>query len=89
MDNDYIWGMVDSKGNSILPLEYKNLKLILEADKNHPAFKQAIKPEGVDFIFKGTQISKPSKLIYFDSNLEKYEFKIISVDKREYRIEKI
>lgn len=88
VDNDYIWGIVDSKGYEILPVEYRNLNVFLEQDKNHPAFRRALKPEGVEFFFKGAHISKPSTLIYFDNNFVKYEFKS-SVEKGEYRIEKM
>jgi len=89
VDNDYIWGMIDSKGNEILPIEYKNLSIITERHTNHPAFKRAVKPDGVEFILKGAHISKPSTSIYFDSNFDKYEFKTISIPKGEYRIEKM
>ena len=88
VDNDYIWGVIDSKGIEILPMEYRNLEMFSEQHKSHPAFKKAVKPEGVDFIFKGAHISKPSTSIYFDNNFVKYEFKS-SVIKGEYRIEKM
>ncbi len=89
VDNDYIWGIIDSKGNEILPIEYKNLKIFLESKKNHPAFKKAIKPEGVEFIFTGAHMSKPSTSIYLDSSFVKYEFKTISRKDGEYLIEKM
>jgi hypothetical protein len=89
VDNDYIWGMVDAKGNEILPLSYKGIKILSSSDKSHPAFKRAIKPEGVDLIFKSALVSNPSVAIYFDSDLVQYEFKTISVSEGKYSIEKM
>lgn len=74
IENEYHWGMIDAKGKEILPLEYKKITILLQRHKNHPAFKNAKKPEGVDLIFTGSHISKPSTAIYFDSNFKKYEF---------------
>jgi hypothetical protein len=71
---DYRWGMIDPKGNEILPMEYSKLGLFSEADRNHPFFKQAIKPGGGDFIFRGLPIANRSTTILFDPNLEQYEF---------------
>ena len=88
-NNDYIWGMVDAKGNEILPLSYKGIQILSASDKNHPAFKKAIKPEGVDLIFKAVQVSNPSVAIYFDSDLVQYELKVISISEGKYSIEKI
>lgn len=89
VNNDYIWGIIDAKGNEILPLEYKNLRIFTNQDKNHLAFKNAIKPEGVEFIFKGSHPSKRSTSIYIDSDFVIYEHKTISVENRAYRIEKM
>jgi hypothetical protein len=88
VDNEYVWGVIDASGNEILPIEFINLRMITTKDKQHPAFKRATKPAGVDFIFSGKQISNPSVQIYFDENFVKYEFKI-SPRKGEYKIEKV
>ena len=88
VDNDYIWGMIDFDGKEILPMEYRYLQLFLTQEKKHPSFKRADKPEGIDFLFRGTLGNKPSKSILFDSNFDKYEFKI-SPRKGEYKIEKM
>ena len=89
VDNDYLWGVYDLSGNEILPIEYKNLKKLSEVDKNHNAYKNAKKPEGVDFLFKCSHRSQPSKAVYFDSNFHKYQHKIISIPNGEYLIERI
>ncbi|MEM7105200.1 MAG: WG repeat-containing protein [Bacteroidota bacterium] len=87
-DNDYLWGMINSKGNEVLPLEYRNLRLILEQDRNHPAFKKAAKPGDIEFIFTGSHFSKPSTAIFFDSNFSEYELKMKLGETMEHRIEK-
>lgn len=88
VENDYLWGMIDAKGNEILPLAYRNFATMTESDKRHPVYKKASKPEGVEFIFRATHISNPSTIIYFDSNFDQYQMKSI-IEKGEYRFEKL
>ena len=89
VDNDYLWGIYDLNGNEILPIEFKNLRLLSESDKNHIVFKRAKKPEGAEFLFIGSHVSNPSVAIYFDSNFAKYEQRTISILNSEYIREKI
>jgi hypothetical protein len=88
IDNEYQWGIIDLNGDEILPMEYRSLKKVLEQDRNHPAFKKAVKPVGVDFVFTGKHISDLSKPIYFDTNFIKYQF-IISVKEGVYEFKKL
>lgn len=89
VDNDYLWGVIDIEGHEVLPMEYRNLKLFSKSQQEHPAYKQATKPEGVEFLFRGAHLSKPSTSIYFDRKWTKYEFKTIEGETRSYRIEKM
>jgi hypothetical protein len=86
---DYLWGIYDLNGNEILPIEFKNMRMLSEADRKHIAFRSAKKPEGVDFLFKCSHFSNSSVAIYFDCNFAKYEHRTISIPKREYIVERI
>jgi len=89
VENEYLWGIYDLNGNEILPIEFKNLRMLSESDRNHIAFKRAKKPEGTEFLFKSSHISNSSVAIYFDSNFAKFEHRTISIPNSEYIIEKI
>lgn len=71
LGNEYIWGLIDMKGNELLPVEYTYFRVIGE-DMKKNFIDRASKPEGVDFLFYAYLFNDKSKLLFFDKKMEKY-----------------
>lgn len=72
-DNEYIWGLVDMKGNELLPMKYKYFRILTD-DLKKRFIERATKPEGVNFLFYSHQFGDNRQMYLFDENMEIYQF---------------
>jgi len=70
--SDYKWGMIDLKGNEILPIEYKYFR-VPEENLKKRFINRATRPDGVEFLFYSYPIGDGNMLL-FDEKLDRYEF---------------
>ncbi|MFK7973167.1 MAG: hypothetical protein AB8F95_22550 [Bacteroidia bacterium] len=74
VDRDYVWGIVDMKGDEILPIEYDYFRLVGN-DMKGTYLKNAEKPEDVEFLFYSRKSGSTYNMLFLDADMQVYEFK--------------
>ena len=69
--NDYIWGVIDMRGNEVYPLAYKYFRVI-EPDMRKRFIEPAEKPNEVEFLFYSARFGETGQVILFDKNMDRY-----------------
>lgn len=73
INNDYVWGVMDLKGNELLPVSYDYLRMIPSDMLDY--IEKCDKPEAVDFLFHSRQTSQSSYVLLIDKQMRVYEMK--------------
>ncbi|MCB0475988.1 MAG: WG repeat-containing protein [Flavobacteriaceae bacterium] len=73
IDYDYRWGIIDMKGNEVLPVEYDYFRIIDNEMKTR-YIEKAEKPDDVDFIFYSRHYADKSTVLFLDFQINIYVF---------------
>jgi hypothetical protein len=65
-----VWGLLDTEGNEILPMNYESLWLFTDEERKQPMYINTEKPQGVDIIAYGTTLDH--QRVFFDTKFKTY-----------------
>lgn len=70
---DDTWGMINDKGEVVLPFEFDYIRTIPE-DLRETYIDLSRKPEGINFVLYAARKPAPSTILFFDQLLNEYVF---------------